>query len=170
MIPGDGAAEREAIETWCGEAGEGNIPEDWSPPCQGELDHILTKDALTIRHNSLLREIKILDDKEYVLRLTLAEIEGELSPRRSEWLDAFLTAASAYWPLVHFGLTPDGRAAVAEVNFTGAPPEVLETLLQPALDSFRWIVAGLVETAEFIASPESESGVLEDLLPARLAV
>ena len=135
-----------------------------------ELAHILTEDALTIRHNSILREIRILDNQEYILRLTLAEIEDELSPRRTEWLNAFLAAASAYWPLVHFGLSSDGRSAVAEANFTGAPLEVPEFSLQPALDSFRWIVAGLVETAEFITSPESESGVLEDLLPASLAV
>jgi hypothetical protein len=161
----DSISDRETIEEWANKTRAGENPEGWEPPTSDELDHVLTKEALVFRHGAVLREARVLRNGQFSLQLNLATLEDDISDRRMEWLNAFLREASAYWPLVRFGLDADNKTAVAEVNLTGAPHCVLEALLQPALDSFRWIVAGLVETAEFITSPESESGVIESLIP-----
>lgn len=160
-----GAVDREQIETWVEATRQGGCPEQWTAPPEDEIAALLTQEALTLRHETILRRIEVLRDGEFSLRLPLAEIDPELPAARRNWIEAVLREAAASWPLVRFGLSADGSSAIAEVNLTGAPPDILTALVRPALDSFRWIVAGLVETLEFLASRE-ESGVLELLQPA----
>jgi len=160
-----GLVDREQIETWVEATRQGGCPEQWTAPPEDEIATLLNEEALTLRHETTLRRIEVLRDGEFSLRLPLAELDPELSAARRNWIETVLREAAASWPLVRFGLNAEGSAAIAEVNLTGASPEILTALVQPAMESFRWIVAGLVETLEFLASPE-ESGVLELFQPA----
>ena len=154
--------ETDQLEAWAAVTKGGKTPENWAAPDAEKIEELIPANSRVFRHQTVLREIDVIaGDHEFSLRLELARWNDDLPPNRAEWLAVFLDAANQNWPLVRFGISENGTAAVGEVNFTGAPENVLEPLLQPALDSFRWIVNGLVETAEFITCPDSESGALE---------
>ncbi|GAH10371.1 unnamed protein product [marine sediment metagenome] len=160
-----------AIQRWANATRTGKTPEDWKAPDSASLEHILTEEPVFYRHNAILREVEIrLSAHSFSMQMEVAAIEGDLSEKRKRWLNAFIDEASEVWPLVRFTMASDERSLVAEVNLTGAPHPAIVALIGPSLDSFRWIVKGLVETAEFITSPEIESGIINSFLPSGPAV
>src|SRR5262249_28075615 len=89
----------------------------------------------------------------------LTGIAADLSPARRSWLRALLQDGQDRWRLVRLGLTE--TAAAAEIDLTGVPPLIVESVFRTSLGALRWVVAWLVESAVFLADRAKPCAALE---------
>lgn len=143
-------------------------PENWRPPDEEAVAAWTRDEGLTIQHGSVVRQVEVIrEERRLALRtVVVAEVPEDLPVVRRQWLRAALCHAQDSWRLVRAGIT-DQHAAVAEVDLTGLPAAVIPALFPAGLASLRWMVAGLAETAEFLADPEAASKALDSWPPSR---
>ncbi|MCI0456195.1 MAG: hypothetical protein L0Z62_04340 [Gemmataceae bacterium] len=156
------ASSLRACVRWALDTEAGTVPEGWQPPPREELDAWLPVGRLIVQTGPAVRQGELVHSPERLaLRFALVHsIPEELNEVRRQWLQEVLAEAQDRWRMVRVGLTAGG-AALAEVDFTGCPRAALEVLFPTGLDALRWVVAGLVKVADFLADPASVSRALE---------
>ena len=150
---------------WAVSTAEGNHPKGWKSPDVETIASWTEGNLLTIEHESIVRQIEVISDPErFTLRVPLAtKIPGDLPDVHRRWLRKLLVDAQNCWHLVRLGFAEESGevVAIAEVDLTGVPGPVARRFLLTGASSLRWIVAWLVETAEFLVDAPVASQALE---------
>ena len=68
--------------------------------------------------------------------------------------------------MVRVGFGAPAAAVLAEVDLSGCPPEVVESVFRAGLAALRWVVEWLARPADFLADAAVPSRALE-VFPAR---
>ena len=133
----------EELADWARATLDGARPAGWSPPPRAELLGWFPASQLTVRTGATTSLGELVHD-EGTLRLQFplaTRAPSELPDARRRWLDECLASARARWRFVRVGLPDDGGPPRAEVDLTGAPPDLAEPLVRHALSALRWVVA-----------------------------
>lgn len=164
VLPGPGsAAERyEALARWALSTANGKPDGSWEPPARDEIERRLPELALTLQVGSIAVQGTMTHEPgRLAFGFPIVErIPDDLPAPRMAWLRALLIDGQDCWRLVRIGLTADG-AARAEVDLSGAPNDVIETLVPIGLDSLRLVVSSLVEPAEFLVHRTESDAALK---------
>ena len=162
--PGLSAAE--AIIQWVQETAAGRVPPGWRAPERTVVESWFDRAQLTVVAGTALRQGELLWEPErFALRFPiLPQVPEGLPPSRLAWLRVLLEETQNRWQFVRCGFAPDaegnGSIALAEVDLTGVPPVVNETLFVPALEALRFAVQWLGEPADWLADAEVVSELL----------
>jgi hypothetical protein len=155
----------EQILAWAETTAPGTGPSGWQPPARSQLESILPPRALTLQIEAQVRQGELLHGTgRLALRFpVLLAVPPELPEPRLRWLRALLLDAQRHARMVRLGFLTDGEttSVVAETDLTGAPHWACERLILAGLDGLRWVVAGLAESAEFLADAGITSRALE---------
>jgi hypothetical protein len=130
---------------WAAATLGGEVPPGWVCPPRAEVESWVPPRSLAIQSGPLLRHGTIVcDPSRLALSYPLAGgVPDDLSPARRELLGRVLADAESRWRMVRVGWdgSQDRPAIRAEVDFTGAPKEVLEGLVRAGVDAIRWVVS-----------------------------
>jgi hypothetical protein len=166
----DGEAETTCADWlwWALATDQGGIPAGWQPPERAEIDTWMSPASLTIQCGPIVRQGQLLygPDKLALRFPILAGSPTGLSEARRLWLRDVLLEAQDRWRMVRIGLSETG--ADAEIDLTGVPPEMAESLFKTSLDALRWVVEWLALSAAFLADPRVECQAWE-VRPLRAA-
>jgi hypothetical protein len=160
-------AEEDLVE-WARATLDGARPAGWAPPPREELLGWLPPAQLTVRTGATTSLGELVHAPDTLrLQFPLAtRAPTELPPARRRWLAACLATSRARWRFVRVGLPADGGPPRAEVDLTGAPPELLQPLLTSALGALRWVVAWSLP-ALAVLTDTGIASVLLDSTPSR---
>lgn len=126
----------------------------WDPPSEAEVRAWISGSELTIHSHRHVRQISLqCSDNQLKLSVPIvAEIPAELPESRDSWLRDLLLATQDQWRMVRVVDTSNGasRSAVAELDLTGAPHAILETLFTVGLQSLRYAVQWSVQSADLL--------------------
>ena len=128
-------------------------------PIRELLDEWLPAELLRVRQGSLLREIELIDDR--FLRVELTTIPAHLPENRLRCLDYFITEAGKSWPHARLAISKESGSAFAETDLENSSRNKLREFLPVAVQTLRWVVVALAETAEFLADPAVSCEALE---------
>jgi hypothetical protein len=150
-----------ACLSWALATAAGKLPDGWQPPPRHEVEAWLPANGLTVQAGSLVRQGELVHRPERLaLRFPiLTTIPADLPAARRGWLEEVLQEGQDRWRLVRVGLA--GEAAWAEVDLSGCPGPVLESLFRAGLGALRWVVEWLAGTAAFLADPAVGCRALE---------
>jgi hypothetical protein len=150
---------------WALATAHGSLPVGWAAPERARIDACLDKGRLTLVHRSFTRQMQILDAPDRLaLRLPLLlHLPATLPEARWHWLRALLLEAQNTHHLFRLGFAREGTqtSVIAEVDLTGVPLLLLELLISTSCDALRWVVARLIESADFLAQADVASRALE---------
>ena len=152
-VEDDGESSADDLLAECRAWALDGVPVGWQPPERDEVESWLPPGGLAIRAGAHARQAALVHEPGR-LALTcpiLTNIPAGLSAARRGWLRAVLLDGQNRWRLVRVCLTDS--AALAEIDFSGAPPAIVESLFRTGLGALRWVVAWLVESAAFLADP-----------------
>lgn len=165
LLTDDERSTSDCVVDWALATAEHRLPDGWVAPDRATIDTYLDKSRLTLVHGTFTRQMQIIHAPDRLaLRLPILHtIPAALSELRLRWLRALLEEAQNRHHLLRLGLLRDGAqtAAIAEVDLSGVPPMLLEPLLSRSCDALRWVVAWLVESADFLAQADVASRALE---------
>lgn len=162
LLPEDDLGDTECSEgsvteqmlAWALTTARGELPAGWVAPEPATVASWFAKDRLTVVAGELLRQGEVICEPQRLgLRFSITPQLPELPPARAAWLEDLFAEAQSRWHLVRFVWEQDatGRNAVAEIDFSGAPPAILENLFATGLDALRWTVQWLGEPADWLA-------------------
>lgn len=155
----------DCVLEWALATADGALPKGWTVPDRASVDTYLDKSRLTLVHRTFTRQMQIVHAADRLaLRLPiLHSVPANLPEGRLRWLRALLLEAQSAYHLFRLGFAPNGAqtSAIAEVDLSGAPPMLLEPLLSKSCDALRWVVAWLIESADFLAQADVASRALE---------
>lgn len=143
----------EASLRWALDTARGSIVEGWQPPSRAEIETWIPPSGLTVQTARFVRQGTLEHGAgRLALRIPIVPvIPPDLSAARKEWLREILVDAQDRWRMVRIGITE--RAGVdAEVDFSGAPHSALPVVFLKGLESLRWTVRWLVESADFLVN------------------
>lgn len=138
---------------WALDTARGRVREGWQPPSRAEVETWIPTASLTVETARFVRQGTLEHGAgRLALRIPIVPaIPTDLSAARKEWLREILIDAQDRWRMVRIGITE--RAGVdAEVDFSGAPHSVLPFVFAKGLESLRWTVRWLVESADFLVN------------------
>jgi hypothetical protein len=176
LPPGAWTAEEESAGpgpgclAWALATAGGRLTEDWQPPPRDTVKAWLPAGGLTVRSGPVVRQGELIHGPgRLALRFpVLSCLPDNLSPARQAWLGELLRDGQNRWRLVRLGLTGEDEpaAALAEVDLSGCPHALLESLFGASLAALRWVVEWLVQGADFLADTAVACQALE-LCPER---
>lgn len=133
------------------------LPATWEPPAKDVLEALVPGPRLVLQNGGVVRQIEVVATAE---RLTLkvpilTDLPATLPLGREKWLDTLLDDAERLWPLLRTAHEVQGQqhVIVAEVDLSGVPKALAESLILAGLDSLRWAVERLAETADLLVDP-----------------
>ena len=154
-----------ACLAWALATADGETPPGWQPEPRAFVDSLVPKNRLTIQTGGAIRQGELIHTSQRLaLRVPIVPtLPPTLSAPRRTQLRAVLRDAQNTWSLVRLGLTaaPELPAVLAEIDLTGVPAAALEPLLSASLETLRFVVARLVETAEILAEATVASAALD---------
>lgn len=122
---------------------------DWTPPPLEQVKDWLPERGLSVRAGTLARQGTLVHSPQRLaLEFPVVSCPDDLPPERRQWLRELLLDAQMRWRLARVGIARE--KVWAEIDLTGAPPCVLEPLLPVALECVRWLVAWVLEPAQFL--------------------
>jgi len=152
-----------AFLEWARESALGHLPAGWRPPPRDAVLGWLPSEALTWRGGPFVRQGEVLlDPGRWAFRFPiLPRLPDDLPPVREQFLHSLCRDAMVRWRMVRVGVTAveGGRALIAEVDLSGAPP--VAPLVLASLDGLKYVVAWVVEAAELLADVSVTLRVLE---------
>lgn len=155
----------DGVVEWARASFECGLPNAWSLPERTRIDACLDKNRLTLVHRSFTRQLQIIYAPDRLaLRLPiLPTLPANLPDRALRWLRTLLLEAQSAHHLVRLGFAKEGlqTSVVAEVDLTAVPSMLLEPLLSTSCDALRWVVAWLIESADFLTQADVASRALE---------
>jgi hypothetical protein len=139
---------------WAVETAEMETASAWDAPSEAEVRSWISGAELTIQSHRHVRQISLQrDDHRLALSVPIvAEIPAELPGSRNTWLRDLLLATQNQWRMVRVVDESNGssRSAIAQIDFTGAPHPILETLFTVGLQSLRYAVQWSVQSADLL--------------------
>lgn len=139
---------------WAMETKKNTAPSDWISPSEEDIENWLGSRTLQIGNAIRQLECKRSEDKLALRVSILGPVPRERNSHLS-WLDRLIADAQEQWTMARIEfrqLDTNTDEAVAEIDLTGAPSQILQPLFLTSVDTLRWIAASLVPTAEFLAS------------------
>jgi hypothetical protein len=156
---------------WAAATADGLVPTNWQPPPAETVRRWAAPADLSVRNGGIVRQVEIIVESDRLaLRCRVVGVPAELPPQRRAWLDRLALDANDRWRLVRLGWDGDGSDSsdssgssnlIAEVDLTGCPAGVLESVFRAALAALRLVVGWLVRAADFLADPACGSALLE---------
>ncbi len=151
----EGASNFESIVAWAIETANGTVRQSWKVPQEQAIG--MTDETFIVQHGRFLqRGCYVRTDNALVLRVCIIDnMPSGVDERRMAWLRYTLLDAQARLRYVRFCVDSESCQVTAEVDFTGAPLNLLPVLLKSGLValrlSFKWLVASLdlIANAEF---------------------
>jgi hypothetical protein len=145
------------FQAWALQTAAGRLPEGWQPPPRTEVEMWIPPAGLTVQAGPLVRQGELIHrpDRLALRWPILSAVPANLSPGRRDWLQQLLLDGQDRWRMVRLGLEGEeaSPAAVAEVDFSGCPPVVLQQVFGAGLGALRWVVEWLVRSADLLADP-----------------
>jgi hypothetical protein len=137
--------------------------ENWKSPPRDQVLAWLAPEGLTIARGRHARQAELVaDGPRLALRVAiLPKIPRELSAPRAAWLDELLVETQAHWRMVRVGYVDGRRSAAAEVDFSGAPPSMLEPLVRAGAAALRAAVCWSIRSADFLVDLDATCHCLE---------
>jgi len=150
----------EAALAWAMATADGRTPEGWHAPLLEDLGQPTTE--IIVQHDRFVRHGRLVrSDHALTLRVPiLGRPRTDLPESRKEYLDELLIDAQNRWRMVRVGLDSPDASVEAEVNLSGAPHAVMETLVRTAKDALCWFVIWLVGSVDLLADPAVASEAL----------
>lgn len=138
---------------------------DWTPPPLELIQGWLPERCMTVQSGTFARQGALVHSPQRLaLEFPVVSCPDDLPSERWQWLRELLVDAQMRW---HLGRVGFARQKVwAEVDLTGAPLCVLEPLLPVALECLRWLVAWVLEPAQFLVDGTADCRALT-LQPGR---
>ncbi len=151
---------------WAITTSHGGLPDGWQPPPRAEVDAWAPPLALTVPAGALVRQATVLHGpgRLAITCPVLTRVPEALPEARRAWLRELLVEAQDRWRMVRLGFA--GAAVLAEVDLSGCPPQVVESVFRAGLAALRWVVEWLARPADFLADAALPSRALE-VFPAR---
>ncbi len=167
----DGEGERAPLAAcleWAAATSHGRLPEGWQPPPRAEVNAWAPPAALTVQAGALVRQASVVyaPDRLALTCPVLTRVPEALPEARRAWLRELLVEAQDRWRMVRVGFAGEAPAVLAEVDLSGCPPEVVESVFRAGLAALRWVVEWLARPADFLADAALPSRALE-VFPAR---
>jgi hypothetical protein len=155
--------------TWGLQTASGGAPGAWRPPSREDLERWLPSRRRLVAAGSVVRSGEwVCDPGLLALRVALVpRLRPGLDAARRRWLDLLLSRASAQWRLVRLGYlaTDSAVSIVAEVNFTGAPPPVVERMLSVSWACLRGLSAWLADSVSLLGESSLDLEALDFAVP-----
>jgi len=152
-----GGAPRDGLSlalAWASATADGEPPPDWSAPSRDVVASWLALESLAVQCGPVLRQGSLVHEpRRLALRIPIAPaIPGDLPDARRRWLCETLLDAQSRWRMVRVGISGEGaaRAALAEVDLSGAPHALLEHLMPVAADALRCVVEWLAAPVDLL--------------------
>jgi hypothetical protein len=159
---GDATPLLESCLHWAAATLGGDPPAGWIAPDHDLLASWTGGNLLTIQQGSVVRQIEVIvAPGRFALRVPLVtSIPEDFHPARLRWLRRILGDVQDCWNLIRAGITPEGSAGV-EIDLSGVPGAVSRPLVLAGVESLRGVVAGILETTEFIIAPGTVTQLLD---------
>jgi hypothetical protein len=153
-------------KAWALSTAVGRLADGWRPPPREEVESWIPGGGLSLRAETQARQVGLVHEANRLALVCpiLPRLPAELPAARRDWLRALLMDGQDRWRMVRIGLTE--TSALAEVDFSGVPPAIGESVFRTGLGALRWVVAWLVESAAFLADTSVACPALE-VCPAR---
>ena len=155
-----------AIVRWAMETRPGSVMPPWQPPPAAQIDSIVPEAARSLRCGPHLQRVAVVaqaQEGRLALRAPICRAGEQIAAARRQWL-ARLLADGSEIRMVRVGVQDPGSGTAlveAEIDLSGAPAGILETMLPIALDALRACFSQLAVTAAVICDPQCRSRVLE---------
>ena len=137
---------------------------DWQAPARAVVESWFAPEQLTVVAGALVRQGELISEAHRLaLRFPIVpHLAPGLPPARLAWLRALLEEGQSQWHLARVGCVPDeaGDCVVAEVNLTGAPPEITEDLFVTSLEALRCVLQWLGPPVDWLADVTVSSELL----------
>jgi len=123
-------------------------------PSEAEVQSWVSGAGLTILSHQHVRQVTLQrDDHRLVLSVPIVtQVPAGLPETRNTWLRDLLLATQDRWRMVRVVDESNGpaRTAVAEIDLTGAPHQILEPLFAAGLQSLRYAVQWSIQSADLL--------------------
>jgi hypothetical protein len=150
---------RDCIE-WALVTSRGEPSSGWVPPRREEVEAWIPEKGLIVQSGPFVRQGRLVyePDRLAIQFPIVSELPPALAEARVRMLREVLIDAQNRWRLVRMGLSvaSERQAVEAEVDLSGAPLAVLESLFRISLDALRWVVQWLIWSAMLLADPRVE--------------
>lgn len=154
---------------WALATKDGDAPAGWRCPSRPEIEAWIGPGEPLARSGAIIRQGAVVrGENRLALRLPiLPVVRTPLPEHRAAWLDALLEDAAERWRMVRIGMPGDAASplALAEIDFTGAPPALLPDLVRTGVQVLRLVVEWLALPAAFLANGRLPCRALEVCLP-----
>jgi hypothetical protein len=141
----DGDDPLRACLDWAAATAQGELPNGWQCPAEESVQSWFSKEGLVLQSGPLVKQGSVVraPGRLAVCFQVVAAVPEGLSPARRRWLERVLAEAGRRWRMVRVGLdgSQGAPSVVAEVDLSGAPPELLPDFCRIALDAVRWVVS-----------------------------
>ena len=146
---------------WAAQTADGRRADGWEPPPRAEVESWIPAGGLSLQCGRFVRQGTLHHGPgrlalQFPVVLSVPET---LSPPRRAWLRRMLLAAQLQWRMVRLE-QPDGGAANAVVDLSGAPHAALPGLIETGLECLRCVVRWL-EPADFVVDAAVASCAIE---------
>ena len=140
-------------------------PGEWTPPTEAEISvpdsDLIVRRGRFIRHGRLIRA----DDGLRIRMPLLDDLSDGLSESRRRWLWATLIDAQNRWRLARIIARDEPQRNVyAEIDLTGAPHELIHSMMRIGADVLRDLIAWLIDSVDLL-SDETEPLAAPDICP-----
>jgi len=156
----------EAVQ-WALATVDGDVPSGWAPPSPRQ-PHLIDGDlVITAEQGRLVRRGRAsLGPDKLVLRVPIvARAAADLDEARRAWLRELLVDAQGRWRMVRIHMS---EGVTAEIDLTGAPHQLVETLVEAGRAILRGVGQWLVGPADLIADDSIVSKALQ-IRPSRVS-
>ena len=164
--PAEPASVLQQLLIWVQATMEGEGRHDWRAPERVVVESWFRRDQLTVVVGDFICQGELICDPDRLaLRFpVLTQVPPDLPASRLGWLRALLEETQNRWHLVRCGLARDADtgqvAAVVELDLTGVPAAVNETLFVTSLEALRGAVQWVGEPADWLADVTVASELL----------
>jgi hypothetical protein len=147
----------ERLLGWCTATLAGRAPAGWKAPTADELRTLASAQQWSIQCGPHVRPVDLISTpRRTAMRVTLMDsVSEELSAARRQWLAGLIDAANERRRLVRLGFDGDAQrtSIVAELDFTGCPPQWQATLIPTALAAVQHVTVQLLPTLSLLCDP-----------------
>jgi hypothetical protein len=150
---------------WALDSLSASMSPEWQPPPRDDVESWIPPEQLAVlAGSSFVQGELICQPGRFGIRFPLVPIlPPELPESRDAWLRALLEEGQDRWHLVRLGVFADNEdqsSVIAEVDLTGVPHDLAQTLFVISLESLRGVVQWLGETTDWLADATVASELL----------
>jgi hypothetical protein len=153
-----------ALVRWALRTRPGAAMPRWQPPPADHVSSFVGAADLSLRCGPYIQQIAVaLHEGRLSLGAPICRLGEQMAGPRRRWLDRLLADCEGI-RMVRVGVRESGAAEPAleaEIDLSGVPSEVLESLLSIAVDALRACFSLLAATAAVICDPQCQSLALD---------